>query len=260
MKKLMLLLIVYSLAAGTAVSVFAADDTDTSSTNDIVITMQIGNPEMTVNGSVREINPGAGSVPVIENDRTLLPVRAVIEALGGTIEWNGDTRTATLTYGSDVIELTIDNVTAYLNGTPQTLDTAPVIINDRTMLPIRFISESFRFEVEWEASTQTITITNTTQVETVPTSAPTTSPSPSPSPTPSPSPEPTSSPSADLPITNGVATPPPPTTAPTETPTATMNPYLGDYDPDAGYDFDLNVEEELSAEENEALAEEEQNQ
>ncbi len=260
MKKLMLLLIVYSLAAGTAVSVFAADDTDTSSTNDIVITMQIGNPEMTVNGSVREIDPGAGSVPVIENDRTLLPVRAVIEALGGTIEWNGDTRTATLTYGSDVIELTIDNVTAYLNGTPQTLDTAQVIINDRTMLPIRFISESFRFEVEWEASTQTITITNTTQVETVPTSAPTTSPSPSPSPTPSPSPEPTSSPSADLPITNGAATPPPPTTAPTETPTATMNPYLGDYDPDAGYDFDLNVEEELSAEENEALAEEEQNQ
>ena len=49
-------------------------------------------------------------------------------------------------------------------------------------------------------------------------------------------------------------------TAPTETPTATINPYLGDYDPDAGYDFDLNVEEELSAEENEALAEEEQNQ
>ena len=171
MKKLMLLLIVYSLAAGTAVSVFAADDTDTSSTNDIVITMQIGNPEMTVNGSVREIDPGAGSVPVIENDRTLLPVRAVIEALGGTIEWNGDTRTTTLTYGSDVIELTIDNVTAYLNGTPQTLDTAP-----------------------------------------------------------------------------------------TETPTATINPYLGDYDPDAGYDFDLNVEEELSAEENEALAEEDQNQ
>lgn len=250
MKKTMSLLIISALAAGTAASVFAADNTVSSQPNDIVITMQIGNPEMTVNGSAQEIDPGAGSVPVIENDRTLLPVRAVIESLGGTIEWNGDTRTATITYGDDVIELTIDSTTAYLNGTPQTLDTAPVIINDRTMLPIRFISESFGFEVEWEQSSQTVTITNAAGTEAAPTASPTPSPSPSPAPTPSPTP------SAHTPITNGVATPPPATTAPTEAPSATINPYLGDYDPDAGYDFNVNEEEELSAEENEALAEE----
>ncbi len=125
-----------------------------------VITLQIGNPVMTVNGEQREIDPGRGTVPVLVNDaRTLLPVRAVVEAVGGTVEWDENTNTATLTYGSGVISLTIDSATAYLNGEAQTLDVAPTTINDRTMLPIRFIAESFGFDVEWDENTQTVTIT-----------------------------------------------------------------------------------------------------
>ena len=64
-----------------------------------VITIQIGNPEMTVNGITQEIDPGMGTVPVISNERTLLPVRAIVEALGGTVEWDENTRTASLSYG-----------------------------------------------------------------------------------------------------------------------------------------------------------------
>ena len=126
--------------------------------NEIVISMQIGEPDMTVNGETQEIDPGMGTVPVIVNDRTLLPVRAAVETLGGEVSWNGDTRTAALSYDGNTIELTIDSPTAYLNGAAQTLDTTPVIINDRTMLPIRFIAESFGFDVEWDQSTQTVTI------------------------------------------------------------------------------------------------------
>lgn len=51
-----------------------------------VITLQINNPSMTVNGESAEIDSGRGTVPVIESDRTLLPVRSVIEAVGGTVE------------------------------------------------------------------------------------------------------------------------------------------------------------------------------
>ncbi len=141
-----------------------------------VITIQIGNPEMTVNGIKQEIDPGMGTVPVISNERTLLPVRAIVEALGGTVEWDENTRTASLSYGPDNIELTIDSTTAYLNGTAYTLDTTPVIINDRTMLPIRFIAESFGLEVGWEQSSQTVTVSNPTMTSPTPTTAPTQEP------------------------------------------------------------------------------------
>lgn len=133
---------------------------EASETENIVITMQIGNPAMTVNGKEQDID-AKGTTPVIENDRTLLPVRAIIETLGGTVDWNNDTMTATLTYGEDVIALIIDSTTAYLNNAVQTLDVAPVIINDRTMLPIHFIAESFGLNVNWEQETQTVTISNT---------------------------------------------------------------------------------------------------
>lgn len=127
----------------------------------ITITMQIGNPTMTINGAEKGIDED-GTVPVIVNDRTLLPIRAVVEEIGGTVAWNDETREVTLTYEQDTIVLTIDSTTAYLNGEPAMLDTAPAIINDRTMLPIRFIAESFKFNVGWTQETETVTITKTT--------------------------------------------------------------------------------------------------
>lgn len=133
----------------------AAEETQINNTTKIIL--QIGNPNMTVNGIEKPIDT-EGAAPIIVNDRTLLPVRAVVEEMGGTVVWNGDTQTVTLNYGGDEINLVIDDTTAYLNGAAQTLDTAPTIINDRTMLPIRFIAEGFKFEVAWNEETKTVTI------------------------------------------------------------------------------------------------------
>ena len=108
---------------------------------------------MTANGIEKEID----SEPIIINNRTLLPIRAVMEEIGGTVNWDNETQEITLTYQGDIIRLVIDSTTAYLNDTAITIDTAPVIINGRTMLPIRFIAESFHFDVVWD--NQTITIT-----------------------------------------------------------------------------------------------------
>ncbi len=123
------------------------------------IVLRIGDPMMTVNGTEKEIDPGLGTAPVIINDRTLLPVRAIVEELGGTVGWDGDAREVTLGYNGSEIVLTIDSTAADLNGTVETLDTAPTIINDRTMLPIRFIAEGLGLNVEWNGDAQEVTIT-----------------------------------------------------------------------------------------------------
>ena len=106
--------------------------------NNTTIILKIGSPTMTVNGNDMPIDE-QGTVPVIVNGRTLLPVRAVVEQMGGTVDWNGETQEVTLTYGEDEIKLTIDSTEALLNGEKQALDVAPTVMNDRTILPIRFI-------------------------------------------------------------------------------------------------------------------------
>lgn len=162
MKKLFSLMLTASIAAVFAGGCGAQDTgaadqpSETATGTEIILT--IDRPDMLVNGAEQAIDEN-GTVPMIINDRTLLPVRAVVEAMGGSVEWDGDSQTVTLTRDDDVIRLIIDSETAYLNGLSHILDSAPVIINDRTMLPIRFIAESFGFEVEWDAEDRSVIIT-----------------------------------------------------------------------------------------------------
>ncbi len=134
-------------------SVYANTTPDTDT-----LKLQIGNPYMTFNGVQTEIDPGRGTVPIVENGRTLVPIRAIIEALGGTVGWNGETNTITLNHNKDVIRLIIGSKKASFNGSESELDVAPATINERTMLPIRYIAESFKFSVKWDEVTSTVTI------------------------------------------------------------------------------------------------------
>lgn len=156
MKRIVSVFVALMVTMSMMTGCFAAE----SSEANFMLSMQIDNPIMTVNGEEQEIDPGRGSVPIVQNDRTLVPVRAIIEAMGGTVNWDEETQTALLEYNGDIITLTIGSTTAYFNETANTLDVAPVSINDRTMLPIRFIAESFQFTVDWAEETQTITIHN----------------------------------------------------------------------------------------------------
>lgn len=84
------------LAIGAAVTLGgSASQTAQADTTNTVITMQLGSPNMTVNGTVRPID-GEGTAPITVNGRTLLPLRAIAEALGLEVEWNGATQTITL--------------------------------------------------------------------------------------------------------------------------------------------------------------------
>lgn len=133
-------------------SVSAANDTD------VVVSLQINDPIMEVNGVETEIDVGRGTKPIVIDGRTLVPIRAIIEAFDGVVGWDGTTQTVTLTMADNVITLVIDCKTAILNNITYTLDVAPTIVNGRTMLPIRFIAEGFNLGVAWEGDTQTVTI------------------------------------------------------------------------------------------------------
>jgi len=102
--------------------------------------------------------------PVIESGRTLVPFRFIGEALGATISWNAETRTVGYILGSKNIILTIGSKTAYVNGVPTTLDVAPKILSGRTLVPVRFISESVGAVVDWNAASRVVTVTYTPPV------------------------------------------------------------------------------------------------
>ena len=98
--------------------------------------------------------------PTVVDGRTLVPVRAIFEAIGATVEWNNDTRTATGIRDDVTVVIQIDNATAYVNGEARTLDVPAQIINGRTMVPARFISEAMGCDVTWYQQTQTVGVAN----------------------------------------------------------------------------------------------------
>ena len=97
--------------------------------------------------------------PVIEEGRTLVPLRAIFEKLGAEIDWNGETSTVTATKDGTTISLTINNTTATKNGEAISLDVPAKIINGRTLVPVRFISDCFGVNVEWDGNARRVILT-----------------------------------------------------------------------------------------------------
>ncbi|MHC1722584.1 MAG: N-acetylmuramoyl-L-alanine amidase [Aminipila sp.] len=107
-------------------------------------------------------------MPIIQNDRTLVPARAVFEALGGKVEWDQSTYTVTVKCDNDVVILKINNKVATVNGADKMLDVPATIIQGRTMIPVRFVAEELGFLVGWVDSTRTVTITSPEKPEEAP--------------------------------------------------------------------------------------------
>ncbi|MDR1135881.1 MAG: N-acetylmuramoyl-L-alanine amidase [Clostridiales Family XIII bacterium] len=103
---------------------------------------------------------GTDVPPVIINDRTLVPARAVFETLGGTVLWNDSVKPAqvSITYADTSVLLTIDSATAFVNGRATYLDVPAQILDGRTLIPVRFVSESLNFSVNWDAAARTVNI------------------------------------------------------------------------------------------------------
>ena len=124
------------------------------------LTFQIGSQTMQVNGVAQAIDVP----PSVVEGRTLLPVRWLAEPLGAKTAWDPNERKVTVTLGSTRLELWVGRGTAVLNGRevlidPQNPKVVPLIINGRTMMPMRFVAESLGCKVGWDPATKTITIT-----------------------------------------------------------------------------------------------------
>lgn len=102
--------------------------------------------------------------PVNENYRILVPLRTIFEALGAQVQWHGETNSITAVKGDVSITLQIGSKVAIKNGNVIYLDVPARAINNRTLVPLRFVSEAFGAQVNWDGI-RTITInTNTTSV------------------------------------------------------------------------------------------------
>ena len=101
--------------------------------------------------------------PQLVNDRTLCPTRAIFDAFGAAVEWDGAKKQVNIKKESLEILLTVGSKTAYVNNSAVTLDCAPAIISDRCMVPVRFISETLGCEVKWEEKTKSVYIASNTE-------------------------------------------------------------------------------------------------
>lgn len=96
--------------------------------------------------------------PRIINDYTMVPLRFLFEQMGAEVEWDDSTQTAVVTYDGITIEVQIGSSTALINGEKAELDAPAVIISDRALLPLRFISENLGYTVNWNDETHLVTI------------------------------------------------------------------------------------------------------
>jgi len=97
--------------------------------------------------------------PMIVEDRTMVPVRAIFEALGAEVGWHAEHQMIVMQQPEFWLEMTINNRTGNVMGEDVLMDVAPMIFRNRTFVPLRFIAESSGLGVDWVAETQTILIT-----------------------------------------------------------------------------------------------------
>lgn len=97
--------------------------------------------------------------PISVDGRTLVPIRAVMEKMGGTVVWHAETNTTEIRFDGNRMQLVLDSTTAFYNGEAYKLDVPPQAINNRTLMPLRFIAEKFGFDVDWDDATRTVIIT-----------------------------------------------------------------------------------------------------
>lgn len=140
-KRGMIFLIVASICMASVALCFAADH-DTS-----VIRVILNQKRLSFD-----------TEPTIMNGRTMLPLRAVFEALEVEVSWDDATRTVTVVKGDTTVKLTVGEATAYVNDSPVTLDQAASIVDGRTLVPLRFASESMGLTCYWDAESRTVSL------------------------------------------------------------------------------------------------------
>jgi uncharacterized protein YbbC (DUF1343 family) len=96
--------------------------------------------------------------PILQNNRVLVPLRAVAEILGSSVQWDPDTRKVHVVKGDRTLEFEIGNQTVLINSRPRLMDTAPLIEQERVFIPLRFAAELLECKVLWDTVTKSVVI------------------------------------------------------------------------------------------------------
>ena len=114
-----------------------------------------GTPSVVVNQQTLQLD----QPPVIVQSRTLVPMRAIFEALGCEVTWDQDSQTVFAQKELNSISIEIGDTTMYTSSKNRILDVPAQIINGRTMVPLRAVSEALNADVSWNTDTETVTVT-----------------------------------------------------------------------------------------------------
>ena len=98
--------------------------------------------------------------PVIQNSRTMVPLRSIFEAMGANVYWDATSRIVTASKGAITVVLPINSSITKVNGNECNLDVPARIVNNRTLAPLRLVGEAFGGRVDWDGNTKTIYINN----------------------------------------------------------------------------------------------------
>lgn len=105
--------------------------------------------------------------PYIENDRTLVPMRKIFEAVGANVAWDDEMKTVVasrmISNNPIFVAIQIGGESAFVNNVKTNLDTPAKIVDDRTFVPLRFVVEALGEKVEWDGNTYTVIITTNTE-------------------------------------------------------------------------------------------------
>jgi hypothetical protein len=94
------------------------------------------------------------------NNRTMVPLRGIFEAMGATVRWDNATQTVTATKGDTVVVMRIGDTSPTVNGRVVPIDQPGVVVDGRTLAPLRFVAEAFGGTVRWDGATWTASITS----------------------------------------------------------------------------------------------------
>ena len=116
--------------------------------------VQAADLSVTMNGAAITFD----AQPFIEQGITLVPMRAIMDTLGATVEWDAATKTVTATKDDKTVVLTINSKQAIVNGQAVELDVAAKIVGNRTFVPVKFIGEQFGLNVEWNGTDKVVSL------------------------------------------------------------------------------------------------------
>lgn len=96
--------------------------------------------------------------PIIYNSRTLVPLRSIFEALGAEVNWYQAYGSISCYRNDASLSLTVNDHYAYINGSQIYIDQPPIIVNNRSLVPVRVVSEALGATVTWDGDSRSVTI------------------------------------------------------------------------------------------------------